>query len=161
MQDVGVLVGERDTEPIVRVADERLGQGWDRCDLNGIVGKRRGPAVREIGLVDENHLNAACREAEHRLHLSAHVLGDRGEPDHERLDALVRMDIEMRRADRLESEAPVVPVRGDAWRGDKKRRHHDDRAPDTPPRDGWRHGAIPTNRQRPSDPQGARAPAAA
>ena len=112
VQDVRVFVGEGDAQPVVGIADQRLGGRRRRGDLDRVVRKRVRPAVRQIGLIDEDHVHPPARQSQRRLERRANVLDDRREAPRQRFFSSMRVDVEVRRANRPESQAPVVARRG-------------------------------------------------
>ena len=79
-----------------------------RGDLDRIIRKRRRRAVREIRLIDEDHLHAASWDAKHRRKSRPHLFGDRRQAPRQLLFTLVSVNVEVRRAERSEPEPPVV-----------------------------------------------------
>jgi hypothetical protein len=135
MQDVRVLVGERDLQPVGRVADRFLTRRRHGGDLDRIVWKRVRPAVRHVGLIDEDHLHPAARHPERRLELRAQALRDRGEPARQRVLALVGVDVEVRGPVGAETETRIVPVR----RRRQDRREQEQQRRDATARSSGRH----------------------
>ena len=66
-------------------------------DLDRVVGQRRRPAVRDVALVDEDHLHAAGRPPERAIEIGGDRLGEPRQPPCQRLLALMKVDVESRR----------------------------------------------------------------
>ena len=104
-------MAESNTKPVVRIANQRVGGRRQRGDLDRVEGKRVCPAIRQIGLIDENHLHAPARQPQRRLQRGANVLDDFGEVSRECLETLMRMDVEVRGVKRAEAQPPSLPRR--------------------------------------------------
>jgi hypothetical protein len=95
-------------------------------------------------LIDQDDLHAAARHTEHRLELPPHALDDPREPRRQRLLALVRVEVEMRRANRLEPQLRIVaPGRGGARRVEQHRQQK--KATDEHRVYPWPHSAASFN----------------
>ena len=94
------------------------GDGGRRCISIGVVRERRRPAVRQVGLVDEDHVHAAAGRTQSLVERRGNVLGDAPRGARERLFALVKVNVEARCGDRPEAQARIVASR----RGSEDRR---------------------------------------
>jgi hypothetical protein len=103
-------VRERDFEPAGRVADHRLRRRRHGHDFDRVVRKRRRVAVRHVGLIDEDDLHTPARDAEDGLERGPHALDNRRQVRRQQFFTLVRVDVEMRRANRPEAQSGIVPV---------------------------------------------------
>ena len=136
VHDVRVLVGQDQAQPVVGVADEAVAAGRRRGDFDRVARNGRRPSVRQVVLVDEDHVHARGRPAERGVQLVPNLLRDRRHPARERGLPLMKMNVEMPRRQRPEAEAPVVACRGvglgrerQSGAGQHERRQHptDDR----------------------------------
>ena len=131
MHDVRVFVREHQLQPIVRVADEAARRRRRRSNFNSVVRERRRPSVRQIALVDEDHLDAAARRTKSLVERRGDGLSQRCQATRLRLFALMKVNIEARCGDRPEAQARIVSSR----RGSEDRRqapeqnNQDQRAP--------------------------------
>ena len=71
-------------QPIVVFPIERVRGRGRRRDLDRVVRERVRPAVREVGLIDEDHVDAPARHAQRRLERHANILDNRREPPRQR-----------------------------------------------------------------------------
>ena len=122
VRDVRVLVNEHQPQPVRRVADAALSRRRSRADLDGVVRKRRRPAVRQIVLVDEDDLDPPDRCADRPVDLGRGGLDERRQPPRERFLALMEMDVEPPRGDGAEAQARIVARRRSC--GDREHRSH-------------------------------------
>jgi hypothetical protein len=135
MEDVRVLVRKRDVEPVGRIADQFLGRGRRRRQLDDVVRDGIRPAVRHVVLIDEDHVHAARRHPERGLESRAHALGDRAETAGQNLFSLMGVHVEVRRAPGPEAQARIV-ARG---RARERRRQEDQERRDANARPNDRH----------------------
>src|ERR687897_849446 len=94
MDDMRVLMGEHYSQPVVGIADETLGCGRYCGDFDEVERDHRRPAVRLIGLIDEDDIHAAARSSDVRVQAACNLFGDACEPLRESLLALMVMNVE-------------------------------------------------------------------
>jgi hypothetical protein len=110
--------------------------------LDQVVGEDRGPAIRDVRLVNEDDANAAGGRAKPNIDLRRDVLDDPGQPTGQRLLTLVIMNVEAAHAEGAELQPRVVSKPGyeETWllRGHTRRgcgqHHQHDQDPSRPPR---------------------------
>ena len=119
MDDVRVLVREDQPQPVVVLPIMLSPRRRRGGDLDRVVGDRRRPAVRQIGLVDEDDLHAvraAGRDVSSSApRTSSAIAASRRAM---RFLALVKVDVEARRRDRPEPQPRIVAVRRGGAAGD-------------------------------------------
>src|SRR5688572_30551910 len=108
MDDMRVLVGEHQPQPVVRVADETLRCRRHCGDFDEVERNHRRPTVRLIGLIDEDDVHAAARSSDVRVQVPCNFFGDAREALRERLLALMVMNVESWCRQRSETESRVI-----------------------------------------------------
>jgi hypothetical protein len=83
--DVHILVREHQPQPVVGVPDLALRRRRHGGKLDQVVGQDGRPAVRDVSLVHEDHVDAAAWRAQPRVHLGGHLFDEAQEPSGERL----------------------------------------------------------------------------
>src|SRR5438067_4977634 len=113
VEDVRVLVVEKLRHPVVEIADRGARIGRRRESMHQRVEDWRRAAVGEVGVVGENDLRPAVGDViEERREPRMGRFRHPGELGREAVLALVEVDLEMRRVDRLPVEARVGGARG-------------------------------------------------